>query len=109
MRIKDFFTLGIVLLFFFASCGSKKTHSSNELIICGDNKVWIIDKNESDGTHVRVVWQWQNDDLAYELPEKYQRYLSNMDECKFVDNGTKVLLTASTGGVVLPDRETQDC
>lgn len=108
MKIKNLFFL--FLLLFCISCGnSEKSNLSHELMICGDDKVWIIDKDQSTGTDVKILWQWQSSDLASVLPEEYQRYLSTMDECKFVDNGKKLLLTASTGGVVLLDRETKEC
>ncbi len=96
-------------IFLLASCGNDKPKASHELMVCGDNKVWIIDKDASEGDNVVVLWQWENTELADVLPEAYQRYLSTMDDCKFVDNNTKVLLTASTGGVVLLDRATKKC
>lgn len=99
----------ICCLVIFVSCGNDKPKASHELMICGDNKVWIIDKDASEGDNVVVLWKWENTELAGILPETYQRYLSTMDDCKFVDNNTKVLLTASTGGVVLLDRATKEC
>ncbi|MDL2282619.1 DUF6528 family protein [Parabacteroides sp. OttesenSCG-928-G06] len=99
--------VGALLL--LLACKNDKPRASHELILCGDNKVWIIDKDASEGEDVKVLWQWENSELKGVLPEAYQRYLGTMDECKFVDNNTKVLLTASSGGVVLLDRATKEC
>ncbi len=81
----------------------------HELLLCGDNKVWIIDKEKSGGEHVDILWQWANTDVQGQAPDVYQKYLQTMDECKFVDHQTKLLLTASSGGVVLVDRATKKC
>lgn len=108
MKTNNVFFL-FLLLFCISCSNSEKSNLSHELMICGDDKVWIIDKDQSTGTDIKILWQWQSSDLASVLPEEYQRYLSTMDECKFVDNGKKLLLTASTGGVVLLDRETKEC
>lgn len=82
---------------------------SHELLACGDNKVLIIDKSKSNSSDVEVIWHWENTDVSDQLPEAYQKYLQTMDECKFVDNHQKLLLTASSGGVVLIDRKTKRC
>lgn len=100
--------LGLVLIAGLLSCGEKQ-RASHEIMVCGDNKVWILDKDESNGADVKVLWKWENTDVADQIPEVYQRYLGTMDECKFVDNNTKLLLTASSGGVVLIDRATRKC
>lgn len=110
--MKTKISLSFILLITLAvivSCTSQKKKFSNELLICGDNKVWIIDKDKSEGENVEVIWQWENSNVIDQAPEEYQRYLRTMDECKFVDNGSKLLLTASSGGVVLIDRETKKC
>lgn len=106
--IKQILSL-ILIIGMGASCAGMKKDASNELLVCGDNKVLIIDKNKSDGSDVEVLWRWENTDLKDQIPEKYQNYLRSMDECKFVDKNTKVLLASSSGGVLLLDRETKKC
>lgn len=90
------------------ACGEKK-QASHEIMICGDDKVWILNKNESDGTDVKVLWKWEYADVADQIPPEYKNYLRSMDECKFVDNNTKVLLASSSGGVLLIERATKEC
>jgi len=68
--------------------------------------VLIIDKANSDSSDVIITWQWKVSD-ATDLPEAYQKFMIPTDECKPVDNNSKVLITSSGGGVVLIDRATK--
>ena len=92
------------LLFAFLAAGC--SYKSHEIVVCGDDKVLIIDKTESDSTDVRVNWQWKVSDLT-DLPDEYQKYMVPTDECKPVDYNSKILITSSGGGVVLIDRQTK--
>lgn len=78
-----------------------------ELIVCGGHKILVIDPAESKGNDVKINWQWDISE-ATQLPDIYQKYLNPLDECKPVDGNTKLLVTASGGGVVLLDRKTKD-
>lgn len=91
-----------VLFVFLLSCSSAK----QRLVVCGDDKVWIIDPTKSEGENVKIDWQWTTSE-ATDLPESYQKYLGTLDECKSVDNDTKLLITASSGGAILLDKETR--
>jgi hypothetical protein len=82
---------------------------ADEMIICGDDKVYIIDEKNSDGTNLKIVWQWQVAESHSQLPEVYQKYLNTIDECKSVDGNTKLLITSSNGGVLLLERKTKKC
>lgn len=78
--------------------------SAEEVFVCGDGQVraYEIDKGEP-----RETWRWTAAE-AEDLPAEYrQRLLSVIDECKSVDRGRTVLVTASSGGVALVDRETK--
>ena len=97
-------------IFFFAAmliltgCSSVE---KNWLAVCGDGEVKILDMSASDGTQIKEVWSWSKDDPEAGLPEGYVRYLHHLDECKFVDGNSKLLLTASGGGMVLLDIKTK--
>ncbi len=76
--------------------------------VCGNGEVRILDMSASDGRDIKEVWSWCKDDSSVSLPEGYDRYLHHIDDCKFVDGNTKLLLTASGNGMVLLDIETKE-
>jgi hypothetical protein len=82
--------------------------NKNQIAVCGDGEVRIIDLAESDGTRLKEIWRWSKDDPQTKLPEGYDMYMRNLDECKFVDNNTKMLLTASGDGMMLIDIPTKE-
>lgn len=82
---------------------------ANIAVICGDDKVRIINLDHSSDVTVDVIWQWQIDETVMQLPPEYQKYLYPLDECKFVDENKKLLITGSSGAVILLDIETRQC
>ena len=97
-----------VCLLLMASC---KHHPKfgEEIIVCGDDKVLILDPAQTEGNKGKVIWQWKTSDAADQLPAEYQKLLQNIDECKFTDNNRKIMITASGGGALLLDRATKKC
>jgi hypothetical protein len=91
------------VIFLMTSSFEKKTP---EIVVCGDDKVLVIDRKASDKENVRIIWSWKVSD-AKDLPKPYQKLLVPTDECKPVDGNKKILITSSGGGVVLVDRETK--
>ncbi len=77
--------------------------SQTEIIVCGDDQVIIFDLNLSDSSQIKTNWIWQVSE-ATSLPEVYQKYMIPTDECKSVEEGKKILITSSGGGVVLVER-----
>ncbi|MFN3435489.1 MAG: DUF6528 family protein [Sphingomonas sp.] len=70
---------------------------------CGDDQVREL-RIAADGAV--ETWRWTAHD-AHDLPAAYRDgLLAHIDECKPVDGGRSILVTASTGGVVLIDRAT---
>jgi hypothetical protein len=82
---------------------------ANGIVACGDDKVMIIDADASNEDDVKVIWTWSVSEAANQLPKEYQRYMNTLDECKPVNNNTQLLLTASSGGVVLLEIATKRC
>lgn len=76
-----------------------------EIIACGDDQVMIIDKNASEGTKVKMLWNWKVKE-ATDIPAIYQKLMVPTDECKPVSDN-RVLITSSGGGIVLVDRMTK--
>jgi hypothetical protein len=79
---------------------------TSEIILCGDDKVLVLDSKASDRENVKVLWSWKVSD-ARDIPGEYQKLLVPTDECKPVDGNRKILITSSGGGVVLVDRKTK--
>ena len=87
-----------------AVAGASPAWAANGLYACGDDQ--IREYRVSDAGIASEVWRWRAADAA-DLPERYRRtMLSRIDDCKPVDGGRSILVTASTGGVVLIDRAT---
>ena len=98
------------LLFIIVSllCAGCTPVKKDWVAVCGDGIVRIIDMAGSDSTDIKEVWRWDKDDPQVNLPKGYDMLMRNLDECKFVDNNTKMLLTASGDGMMLLDIETKD-
>ena len=98
----------ILLIFVTLLCIGCTPVKKDWVAVCGDGIVRIIDMAGSDSTDIKEVWRWDKDDPQVNLPEGYDILMRNLDECKFVDNNTKMLLTASGDGMMLLDIETKD-
>ena len=77
--------------------------------LCGDNVVKIIDLKKSEGDNIAQIWQWTIEEPTVGLPAEYANYLRPLDECKFVDNNSKLLLTSSHSATVLIDIKSRKC
>ncbi len=85
-----------------AAAGVGPAWAADRLYACGDDQ--IREYHVPDNATAREVWRWRAAD-ATDLPEEYRRtLLAKIDDCKPVDGGRSILVTASTGGVVLIDR-----
>jgi hypothetical protein len=80
-----------------------------ELIVCGWDEVFILDldaKPDGDATSAknpRRVWSWRAQDRP-ELPAEFKPLFKTTDECKPYDEGARILITSSGGGVALVNR-----
>jgi len=109
MKILIRLVLCTTLLLFIGctSTKSKKISSENLIIACGGKQVYILDADKSDTEKLDIVWQWNSDEVVQSgIPEIYSKYLPALDECKVVDNNTKVLLTGGKAAVLL-DKKTK--
>ncbi len=97
-----FLMSGLAGLFMLSGCGSKLP----EIIAGGDDQVIIIDAATSDTSNLNIVWSW-NAGEATGLPAVYKDYIRSVDDCKPVDNNSKILLTSSSGAAVVVERETK--
>lgn len=82
--------------------------NENCVAVCGDDKVWIIDFSESEGRDRKELWSWQATPNVKGLPAEYVKRLQTIDECKVVDNNSKMLLTSSSSSCILIDIATKE-
>ena len=79
---------------------------STELVFCGDNHVFVINADLAKETYKEgILWSLDVKTLASGLGLATNR-CDHLDDCKFVDNGTKLLLTSSYGWCALLDYAT---
>ena len=79
---------------------------STELVFCGDNHVYVINASTAkDNYKEGILWSLDVKSLAPVLGLAENK-CDHLDECKFVDNGTKLLLTSSYGWCALLDYAT---
>ena len=84
--------------------GSADT-GSTQLLFCGDNKIYLIDAETAltKGYKNAILWEWD----AYTEAATVGKDMIRLDECKVVDNYTKILATSSKGYAVLIDYKTK--
>ncbi len=97
----------LLLFFVLLSCGrSNKKAVNKEIVVCGWDEVFIIDaaKIDANGKFPAKKWIWRAKDRV-DLPNDYKGLFGTTDECKPYDEGNKILITSSEGGVALVDRK----
>lgn len=72
---------------------------ADRIVCCGQEEVFIVDVSRPDAP--RKVWSWT-------AAEERRTLFRSTDECKPVEEGAKILVTASSGGVALVDVATRD-
>jgi len=81
--------------------------SPAEMIVGGDTRVQIVDVAQSHNGVSKIVWEWDAK-TAKDLPQIYRdHHFLAIDECKPIEGGRRILVTASTGGVAVINRETK--
>ena len=78
-----------------------------ELVICGDNMVYMIRPEEGVDFRSSVFWSLDVKTISSVLQIEKSR-CDHVDECKIVDGGTKLLATSSYGFAFLMDIATKE-
>ena len=78
-------------------------------VACGGDKVRIIDVNKSDSSHAEIIWEWNQNNTKSEVPSNYVSLFKTMDECKPIENNTKILACSSAGGAMIIDINGHKC
>lgn len=86
--------------------GGAQGNQSTQLLVCGDNHLYHIDAKiaASKGFESAVIWHWDSKSVMNVIGKDGLR----LDDCKPVDNNTKVLVTSSRGFAVLLEKETSE-
>lgn len=82
-----------------------QTHVVKErsILVCGDTLVHLVIPSLSKGESPHIQWKWDARHVK-DLPEEYRhRYFNSVDDVKAVRDGTQLLISSSSGGVVLWD------
>lgn len=89
--------------------GTSLANQKTQLLFCGDNKIYQIDaeKAMANGYKNAIVWQWDAKTVAIKMGMAESNMI-RLDDCKLVDNNTKVLATSSKSYAVLLDYKTQN-
>jgi outer membrane protein assembly factor BamB len=74
--------------------------AADGLILCGGSEVFIVEPGAT-----AKVWSWKAKDRS-ELPAGLGKTFATTDDCKPVDNGKRILVSSSSGGCALVERET---
>jgi hypothetical protein len=92
-----------LFLLLLSSCfpGSRPDTGSNELILCGDKEVFILDLAAGE----KKIWSWRAEERP-EIPEELRKRFGTTDDCKPADGGAAILITSSGGAVALVERAT---
>lgn len=77
-----------------------------KLVVCGDNKLYIINAEKAieTGFDSAIIWEWD----AKSVQSIVGGDMIRLDECKVVDGGTKILATSSRSWAVLLDIATKE-
>ncbi len=103
LKFKVFSLLSFISLLLTSFAGGQGMNKQ-ELLVCGDTYVLIVDYPRSHDTIPAVVWKWDARE-ATELPEIYQKtYFKSVDDSKSVAGGKHILISSSSGGVTLVNR-----
>lgn len=86
------------------TAGGETGNESTQLLVCGDNMIYHINADIAleKGFMSSVIWQWSSLPAMNVVGKDGLR----LDECKPVDNNTKILATSSRGYAVLIDKAT---
>lgn len=76
-------------------------YGEGKIIVCGSNRINIIDLKKSTAVKPDIVWQWiASEDTT--LPLIYRQvYITKIDECKQSTDGKRILMTSSSGGIAI--------
>jgi len=79
-------------------------NNPDELIVCGSDEVFVLDMSIIEDGLPKKVWSWTAAGRT-EIPATIRSQFNTIDECKPVNQGHRILITSSGGGVALADKQ----
>jgi len=76
---------------------------NNQVFICGWDEVYLIDLDKKWDDIPQKLWSWKAREKE-DIPDEYKDLFKSTDDCKPFENGKKILITSSGGGVAYVDR-----
>lgn len=83
---------------FVLPANAQEDAASSRLLLCGMGEVFEVEAGS-----LEKKWSWRGAERE-ELPEAMRSRFATTDECKPVEGGKKVLISASSGGCALVER-----
>ena len=107
IRKKNMKKIYTIFILFFVLCACATGKKKNEIVVCGDDKVWIVNVDNSEGKNLDIVWKWNAQESN--IPDDFKKYFRGMDECKTAKNGDWLLTSSSAGGAAIIERSSEKC
>lgn len=79
--------------------GSPLVTAADRLLLCGGAEVFMVEPDAA-----AKVWSWRAKDHP-EFPADLAKSFATTDDCKPVDGGKRILISSSSGGCALVERE----
>lgn len=79
------------------------------IVVCGDDRVLIVDAQRSDSAHNEVLWAWTMEDTKAQFPPEYAARFRSMDDCKPADKNRLLLVTSSSDASMVIDVAKKKC
>ena len=50
----------------------------NEIVVCGDDKVWIVNVDNSEGKNLDIVWKWnaQESNIPDDFKNTFEEWMN---------------------------------
>lgn len=94
----------------YLNAGALYSKNTLMLVVCGSDKVRIVDASKSNAEHAEIIWEWNASNTRKELGSStWESRFAKMDECKPVLNNSKLLVTASSNGAMIIDIASKTC
>lgn len=93
--------IGAAILGVATIANSAEPQPRNLLLLCaGGNELFIVDAQAAEAGTSEKRWTWSGATAAGISDDQRPRF-RNLDECRAVENGRKILITASNGGCAM--------